>query len=78
LSNYAEKKKFFYHPISDSPPDSEEFNFEWRNYLYGSLTGVGAIMIAFAVVYLFMFKCSKANKSNEYEMGTYLDDHVAS
>lgn len=56
----------------------DEYEFEWHNFLYGSLTGVAAIMVVFAVAYIFMFKCSGSSKSNnEYEMGTYLDDHVA-
>ena len=55
----------------------DEYEFEWHNFLYGSLVGVGAITIVFAAVYLFMFKCPAGTKSNEYEMGTYLDDHVA-
>jgi hypothetical protein len=59
------------------PEDPEEYSFEWQNFLYGSLTGVGAVSLIFLFGYLLCFKMGSRGSSNEYEMGTYIDNDVA-
>jgi hypothetical protein len=75
IANVGEKMLNF----SETPNDDEDedYAFEWRNFLYGSLAGIGVLTVVFALGYVFIFKCSAKFKSNEYEMGTYLDDSVA-
>merc|ERR1740124_544607 len=57
--------------------ESEGFDFEWHNFLYGGLAGVGAIVLVVVVYQLVCFKEKKGKRGYDIGMSDYVSDDVA-
>jgi len=56
---------------------SDGFEFEWHNFLYGGLAGVGAIVLLVVVYNLVCFKEKRAKGGYNIGMSDYVSDDVA-
>ena len=58
-------------------PEDDSFEFEWHNFLYGGLAGVGAVVLLVVVYQLICFKEKKGKRSYEIGMSDYVSDDLS-
>merc|ERR1712013_797266 len=58
-------------------PEKDGFEFEWHNFLYGGLAGVGAIVLLVILYQLICFKEKKVRGGYNIGMSDYVSDDVA-
>jgi len=54
--------------------DSDEYEWEWRNFLYGGLAGLGGILILIVLYQLLCFKKIQKSRDYDMEMSSYVRD----
>merc|ERR1712168_1675724 len=71
----ATEKCVCFKPVHE--PEKDGFEFEWHNFLYGGLAGVGAIVLLVVVYQLICFKEKKVRGGYNIGMSDYVSDDVA-